>query len=84
MEANIIKIGNSKGIILPSKIMKIIGLKERVNIELEGKRILITPAAEEAREGWEEIIKTEIEKKGQPEHLMPDVFKDEQTGEWEW
>ena len=84
MEANIIKVGNSKGIILPSRIMRLIGLKERVHIDIEGKKIVITPAVKKAREGWEEMIKDEVQKKGQPERLMPDVFEDEQNNEWEW
>lgn len=84
MEANIIKVGNSKGIILPARLMKVIGLKEKVHIDVEGKRIVITPAAEKAREGWEELIKNEVERNGQPERLIPDVFEDEQNDEWEW
>ena len=84
MEANIIKVGNSKGIIVPSRIMHLIGLKEKVHIDIEGGKMVITPVAKEVREGWEELIKNEIQKDGQPERLMPDVFEDEQKNEWEW
>lgn len=64
--------------------MRLFGLKEKVHIDIEGKKIVITPAVENAREGWEEMIKDEVQKKGQPERLMPDVFEEEQNDEWEW
>lgn len=84
MEVNLIKIGNSKGLIIPSRLLKIIGLKEKVNIEVQDQRIIITPVEKLVREGWEDAIKAEIERKGQPERLMPDFFEDEQENEWEW
>lgn len=84
MEANLIKVGNSKGVIIPSKLLRLIGLKERVQIKVQDKKIIITPAKKTAREGWEEKIKNEVEKNGQPKRLMPDVFEDEQHSEWEW
>lgn len=84
MEVNLIKIGNSKGLIIPSRLLKIIGLKEKVNIEVQDQRIIITPVEKLVREGWEEAIKAEIKREGQPERLMPDFFENEQENEWEW
>lgn len=84
MEANLIKIGNSKGFIIPSRLLKLIGLKERVNIDVENNKIIITPA-KTAREGWEERIKNEVRKSGQPERLMPESFEEEEgNDEWTW
>lgn len=84
MEANLIKVGNSKGIIIPSKLLKLIGLKERVQIEVQDQRIIISPVQEKVRAGWEEMIKDEIEREGQPERLMPDFFDDEENMDLEW
>lgn len=84
MEANIIKVGNSKGIILPSKLMKLIGLKEKVTIDVKGNKIIITPSKKKVREGWEEIIKEEVENNGPEKKLIPDVFSDEDLNDWEW
>jgi len=84
MEANIIKVGNSKGVILPSKLMKLIGLKEKVTIEVKGNKIIITPSKKKVREGWEEIIKEEVENNGPGKKLIPDVFSDEDLNDWEW
>jgi len=35
------------------------------------------------REGWEEMIKQEVEKNGPPERLIPDFF-DEDNSDWTW
>ncbi|WP_373059354.1 AbrB/MazE/SpoVT family DNA-binding domain-containing protein [Zunongwangia sp. H14] len=84
MEANIFRVGNSKGVILPAKLMKLIGLKEKVSIDVKDNKIIISPAEKKVREGWEEIIKEEIEDNGQPTKLIPDVFSDEDLEEWQW
>lgn len=84
MEANIIKVGNSKGIIIPAQFLKLIGLKNKVNIEVENDRLVIAPAKEKARKGWEEIIANEIAENGPPEPLMPEFFKDEDLEDWTW
>ncbi len=84
MEAKIIKVGNSKGIIIPSKFLKLIGLEEKVAIEIEDNRIIITASKAEPREGWEEMLAEDVEKYGQPERLMPDFFEDEENTDWEW
>lgn len=84
MEANIVRIGNSKGVILPSKLMKLIGLKEKVSIDVKGNKIIITPAEKKVREGWEEMIREEVENNGSGEKLIPDIFSDEELDEWKW
>jgi len=85
MEANIIKIGNSKGIIIPANIIKLLGLEESVQMELDNEKLILTPGKKKKpREGWEEAIRAEIEKNGQPERLMPDFFDDEDLSFWTW
>lgn len=84
MEANIIKVGNSKGIILPAQFLKLIGLKNKVSIDIENNKIVITPAEKSVREGWEEMIIKEIKQHGQGNRLMPDYFEDEKQEDWTW
>lgn len=84
MEVNLVKIGNSKGVIIPSKLLKLVGLKERINIDVQDNKIVIAPAKKGVREGWGEMIKKEIENNGEAERLMPDFFEDEDVNEWEW
>lgn len=84
MEAKIIKVGNSRGIIIPAKFLKLIGFEEKVAIEIEDNKMIITAAKSKPREGWEEMLAEEVAKSGQPERLMPDFFEDENNDEWKW
>lgn len=43
MKANIVRIGNSKGIRLPKPVLEQCGLEESVEIEIEGNRLVIRP-----------------------------------------
>ncbi|MDT0690802.1 AbrB/MazE/SpoVT family DNA-binding domain-containing protein [Salegentibacter sp. F188] len=84
MEANLVKIGNSKGVIIPAKLLKLIGLKEKVNIAVQENKLVISPSEKKVREGWEEMIKKEVENNGTPERLMPEIFEDEENDDWKW
>ena len=84
MEANVIKIGNSKGIIIPHELLKLMKLKDKVSINIEKNRLVIAPVKQKVREGWEEMIINEINKNGQPKQLISDIFNDEPFKEWTW
>lgn len=84
MEAKIIKVGNSKGIIIPAKFLKLIGLEEKVTIQIDGEKMVITPAKSTPRQGWENMLAEDVAKYGQPERLLPDTFEDEDNTDWEW
>jgi antitoxin MazE len=83
METNIITIGNSKGIIIPSKLLKIAGFDSVVDLEISEGKLVISPSRK-VREGWEKLIKAEVEKNGHPSSLIPDFFEDEQENDWQW
>ena len=82
METNVIKVGNSKGIIIPAKFLKILNLKNKVRLSISENQIIISPVEKSPREGWEEKIKADIEKNGVPQMEFPDVFEDENLDEW--
>lgn len=83
MEANLIKVGNSKGIIIPSKFLKLIGISERVKINVEGNKLIIEPIADEPRKDWAEVFKQNDSCNPQ-ENSIPDVFEDEPNADWTW
>ena len=56
MRAEIIRIGNSKGLRIPKAILEQCGLKTTVDLSVENHTLFITPY-EEAREGWEDRFK---------------------------
>ncbi len=83
MEANLIKVGNSKGIIIPSKFLKLIGLIDKVNIEVKNNNLIIKPIEENIRKDWDKLF-SESNSKNDRELLIPDIFEDENLDEWTW
>ncbi len=82
MKTNIISIGNSKGVILPTSLLRELklSLKSSVQIILENDSIVIKPSP---RQGWEKAAK-EMHAEGGDEMLIPEVFDDESLEEWTW
>lgn len=82
MDANIIKVGNSNGIILPAALLKELKLttKSTVRIELEKGAIVIRPGV---RLGWEEAA-IKMRQNDDDELLIPDIFEDEPMEDWTW
>lgn len=56
MKAEIIKIGNSKGIRIPKKVLEQCGFNSEVELEIDEGKLVITPA-KKLREGWEDAYK---------------------------
>jgi len=83
MEANIINVGNSKGIIIPSKFLKLLGLHKKVNIDIEEDKIVIKQASKTIRKDWDELF-VKANSMDETEILIPDVFEDESFEEWTW
>ncbi|WP_027066611.1 AbrB/MazE/SpoVT family DNA-binding domain-containing protein [Maribacter sp. Hel_I_7] len=83
MEANIIKVGNSKGIIIPAKFLKLIGLSDKVKIGVEDNKLVIEASKEGLRADWNNLFE-KANSKGDSEILIPDVFEDENMKDWTW
>lgn len=81
MRIEIIKVGNSKGVILPTNILKHLKLsvKSAVDINIIDDSIVIKPAP---RQGWADAAK-KMHECGDDRLDMPDVFHDEKLPEWE-
>jgi len=82
MEANIIDVGNSKGLIIPAKFLKLLGLKRKVKLEMENNSLIIKPI-DKPRAGWEDMIRKEVKDNGETELLISDVL-DSAENDWEW
>lgn len=82
MQTNIIQIGNSKGIILPSALLRKLRLtlKSAVTITLDDDTIVIK---KQPRQGWAEAAQ-QAHKNGDDQLVIPDVFPGENTEEWQW
>ena len=83
MESKLINIGNSKGILIPAKILRLLGLKDKVQIAIEDNKLIITPTGEEARADWAERF-ARADSLNESTELIPDVFEDEDFDDWTW
>ena len=82
MKLKVRKIGNSKGIVIPQKYLKIIeGGKNEIDIEVDERGILLKSNNEVPRKGWAKAFKR-MAKNGDDKLLIPDVFEDENLEEW--
>jgi antitoxin MazE len=80
MEANIIKIGNSKGVRLSKTILEKYQIGDKVEMILEKDQIILKPV-KQPRQGWSEAFKR-MHEEGDDQLLIPDVFEDEEFEEW--
>ena len=80
MNADIIKIGNSKGLRLSKTILEKYNIKEKVEIILEKDQIILRPI-EKPRKNWEIEFK-KMRLNDDDGLLMNDVFEDENLEEW--
>lgn len=79
MRTSLTRIGNSKGVIIPSHILKQCGFEEEVEIEHKDNQIVISPVRQ-PRAGWTEAIRDE----GADDPLLADVPNDFDADEWTW
>ena len=82
MEVPIIKIGNSKGIILNKTILEKYGFAEKIEIIMEENHVELKPVIP-PRQGWEEAFK-EMNEIGEDELLIPVILDDDIIEPWEW
>lgn len=84
MRARVIKIGNSQGLRLPKPILEQTGIKEDVEIQVVGNRIIIQPAGH-PREGWEEAFRM-MGEKGDDAPAIEDgeISHSWDEEEWQW
>jgi antitoxin MazE len=78
MRTSIRKIGNSRGILIPSAFLTDCGIGDHVDILMEGKSLLIRPI-HEPRAGWFEGYNSEMDV--EPLGELP---VDEGDGDWTW
>ena len=79
MKSRITKIGNSKGIIIPSILLKEFGVEGEVNLEVKDSQLIITKV-DHPRQKWAEAI----QKAESSDELIDDSTNDFDEEEWTW
>lgn len=78
MRINLVKVGNSKGVIIPAAILASCGLKDAVDLQIKGKKLVIE-ALKQPRAGWFDHYQAEPE-----EAVLDSIPADEGDEEWVW
>ncbi len=85
METTIVKIGNSRGLIIPKKLLSTFGEANQVEIQEKDGGLVITPLVENiARSNWEQKFADAIAKGFTPENDVIDIENDFDKKEWTW
>lgn len=82
MKAQLVRIGNSRGIRLPKVVIEQARLTDEVELEVRGATVVIT-AARRARDGWAEAAQ-QLRAQGGDQLLDPPTATDFEDAEWQW
>ncbi len=81
MLLDIVKIGNSKGVRLPSIVLKECNITDQVNIEVSDGKIIMYPVMQ-PRAGWEKAFR-KMHAAGEDKQIISEGVSDE-LEDWEW
>ena len=82
MKAELVRIGNSRGIRIPKPLIEQCGLKEVVELRVDNDRLVISPGRR-PRQGWAEAIRA-ARPATRDEPLFPDFPNAFDYEEWQW
>ncbi|MEP6960875.1 MAG: AbrB/MazE/SpoVT family DNA-binding domain-containing protein [Acidobacteriota bacterium] len=82
MKANLIAIGNSRGVRIPKAVLEQTGLTDEVEMEVRGRQLVIR-AARKPRQGWEEAFR-EMATRGDDALLDAPTPTTWDKSEWKW
>jgi antitoxin MazE len=82
MRANLVAIGNSRGVRIPKAVLEQTGLTDTVELEVRGKQLVIR-SARKPREGWAEDCRkmAELGEDGLIDPQTPTIWDET---EWTW
>jgi antitoxin MazE len=83
MRAEIIRIGNSKGLRIPKAFLKQCGMKGTVDLRVENHSLIVTPY-EEVRAGWEKCFQLMAENKDDTLLDVSSLANSWDEDEWQW
>ena len=78
MQTQLRKIGNSRGLIIPSAFLESCSLNDKVDLRVEGKTLIIE-ALKKPRAKWFDNYQAE-----KNDEAWNDTLPDDITEEWEW
>jgi antitoxin MazE len=82
MRAEIVRIGNSRGIRIPKLVIEECGFGEKVEIKVENRRLIVSRESR-PREGWEQMFHSAGDSKTD-ERPLEIVSNEFDRTEWTW
>ncbi len=82
MKINLISVGNSKGIRIPSTVLKQCDIKDEIILEVKNNTVILKPSKKKPRSGWNEAFKL-MKKRGEDLLLIGDDL-DIEKDDWQW
>jgi len=82
MRANVVRIGNSRGIRIPKSILTACGIEDAVNLSVDDGKIVLQ-AVPQVRKGWAEAAQ-EMARRGDDALLDSGTSTIFDEDEWEW
>jgi len=64
MQVNVVKIGNSRGIRIPKKVLDQCHVEDSLELVVKGNEIVLTPLHRKPREGWAEAFEAAAKSHG--------------------
>ena len=80
MKTTVIKVGNSKGIILSKTVLEHYQITDEIEMLMQKDQIVLRPI-KKTRVGWDKAFK-EMAEQGDDSLLISDVFDDETFDSW--
>jgi len=81
MQVNVVKIGNSRGIRIPKKVLDQCHVEGVLELTVNDDDIVLTPVRRKPREGWTKAARI-CHELGDDRLLIPDVLPDDVDCEW--
>lgn len=82
MRANIVRIGNSRGLRIPKALLEACGIGEAVEVSVEDGKLIVEPVRA-VREGWADAALV-MAQRGEDRLLDPETTTEFDETEWEW
>ena len=82
MLISVIPIGNSKGIRIPKNIINELAIEDKLEMKVQDNKIILKPAGEKPRAGWEEIF-SKMHLAKEDNLFIEEEFTDD-SFEWDW
>ncbi len=77
------KIGNSKGVIIPAKVLQECGFEDKANLEIRNGSLVLS-ANKKPRDGWEEKFIRKLKSGDDNKPLMAEFQNEFDNEEWVW